>query len=251
MMTIRQIEDLSVSLQIDKLTVFREYLQLLFLNALSGEKEAENIFFKGGTAIHLLFGSFRFSEDLDFTTGYQPKKIKTILAGVEKKLQKELPEIKILPLYGGKNGLRLRLKYEGKIFKYPLVIRLDFSYEKVFQPVVSPLITKFPLGIFPVVSHLSEKEILAEKIRALLVRGKGRDFFDLWYLLAKGTPVDKKILARKFKVVGKKFSKAGLLAKIQKYPQKNLALDLNKFLPAGQRRIINLLKKELIRQLKI
>ena len=67
MITKKQIEDLSKHFQIDEFTIMREYLQILFLTYLYGEKEADKIFFKGGTAIRLLFGSTRFSEDLDFS----------------------------------------------------------------------------------------------------------------------------------------------------------------------------------------
>ena len=33
------------------------------------------------------------------------------------------------------------------------------------------------------VQTMHEKELLAEKITALLTRGKGRDLFDVWFLI--------------------------------------------------------------------
>ena len=61
-------QDLSKKLNIDLFTIYREYLQLLFLKYFYNQKETDKVYFKGGTALRFLFGSFRFSEDLDFTT---------------------------------------------------------------------------------------------------------------------------------------------------------------------------------------
>lgn len=67
MLTINQITDFSKQLKITQSVVVREYIQTLFLKELYEEKFSENIFFKGGTAIRLVLGGTRSSEDLDFT----------------------------------------------------------------------------------------------------------------------------------------------------------------------------------------
>lgn len=241
MITKQQIETLSKKYQIDGFTIMREFLQLTFLNYLYRHDKGKGIYFKGGTAIRLLFNSPRFSEDLDFSTPYDKKQIKQIMQDLEKGVQKELPETKILFLYSGKTGIRFRVKYQSPDFKYPINIRLDFTIvKKVEQPVISPLITEFPITAFPLISHLSETEILAEKICALATRNKGRDFFDVWYLLEKGVLLDQKLV---------KISKKDLLKKIESYPQDRLNLDLAQFLPKSQRQIMgmltNLLKQKL------
>lgn len=111
MITKKQAEDLAKYYQIDEFTIVREYLQILFLSYLYKEKQADKIYFKGGTAIRLLFGSSRFSEDLDFSTPLTTTVIKKTIKIVERSIQKELPGVNIFPLYTGKKGLRLRLKY--------------------------------------------------------------------------------------------------------------------------------------------
>ena len=40
-------------------------------------------------------------------------------------------------------------------------------------------------------------ELLAEKTAAALTRGKGRDLYDVWFLLSAGITLDRKLLARK------------------------------------------------------
>ena len=98
MITKEQILNLSRFYQIDTFTILREYLQLVFLDNLYRMKGMNKIFFKGGTAIRILFGSPRFSEDLDFSTTYPINKIKEVVKKIEVEIQKEIPSLKILPL---------------------------------------------------------------------------------------------------------------------------------------------------------
>jgi len=47
--------------------IVREYFQHVFLGELYKLSNAEKLLFKGGTALRIVYGSPRFSEDLDFT----------------------------------------------------------------------------------------------------------------------------------------------------------------------------------------
>ena len=247
-----QVDTLAKDYQINEFTVVREYLQLLFLSYLYKEREAEKIYFKGGTAIRLLFGSPRFSEDLDFSTTYSKIQITSLIKNIERAMSKELPDLKIILIYSGKNSLRFRMKQKSVDFKYPITVRLDFI--KIAKPskiIVSPLLSKFPIAIFPLICHLSKEEILAEKICALASRGKGRDFFDLWYLLEKEIPLAKKLVKKKFEGIGKTYDLKEILKKVKSYPQKKLTQDLAPFLPRSQRKIIPLLKIRLQEKLSL
>lgn len=233
-----QIESLSKLFTIDNFTIMREYLQLVFLSYLYQKKEGRLIYFKGGTAIRLLFGSPRFSEDLDFSTPLDRKQIMKIVKELEKSIQQEIPEIKIPLLYSGKETTRLRVKYQSADFKYPLTIKLDFYHvKKIRQTTVSPLVSKFPILIFPLISHLTKEAILFEKIQALLSRAKGRDLFDLWYLMEKGV------------VIKDKINKQALIKKIKDFSLVDLKHDLAPYLPRPQRKIIRLLKEKTISRL--
>lgn len=239
MITKEQIDELAKYYQIDQFTIFREYLQLLFLSYFYRHPKTGKVYFKGGTAIRLLFDSPRFSEDLDFSTTYSPQEIKKMVKETETLLQKELPELTIAVMYVGKDGLRYRIKYQPFFLKYPLTVRLDFNRaKKIGKTAVSPIITKFPLTAFPLVSSLSSKEILNEKIQALVNRDKGRDFFDVWLLLEKGIKIDKKLVTKK------------LLKKMATFSQAKLDRDLGRFLPFFQKKITALLKDLLLKKLQ-
>lgn len=61
------IEKQANRLQTSTLNIAREFIQLKFLQGFYEQKESKNLFFKGGTALRLVHGSPRFSEDLDFS----------------------------------------------------------------------------------------------------------------------------------------------------------------------------------------
>lgn len=246
MITTSQTQTLAGSFQIDTFTVMREYLQLVFLSYLYSLPTSKHIYFKGGTAIRLLLGSPRFSEDLDFSTTLSRTQLQPIILNLADQIQPELPGLQIRLLYSGKTGIRFHLKYSPPNFKYPLNLRLDFTFvKKVLAPTVSPLVTRFPITVFPLVSHLSSGEILAEKLCALSSRTKGRDYYDTWYLLEKGIKLDLKILSQKFRENKLIFDQSKLTSKIRAYSQKDLNLDLAQFLPKSQKPIIKILLGQL------
>ena len=78
-------------------------------------------------------------------------------------------------------------------------IKIDFSKRQIKDKeakVVQKLFSD--VHLFTIIV-MEEKEIIAEKIRALLTRKKPRDLYDVWILLNKGGIVDKKLLLDKLK----------------------------------------------------
>jgi predicted nucleotidyltransferase component of viral defense system len=150
-----------------------------------------------------------------------------------------------LLLYRGIKGARYRIKYTSPDFKYPFVIRLDFSKESnLLQTETTVLSTGFPISQLPIISHLAKREMIAEKINALYERNKGKDFFDVWMILKSGELPDWNLIQKKSK---KSFEKDILLDKIVSFPDKKLSQDLAQFLPRTQKKIIPMIKKDLIR----
>ena len=233
MITEKQIKLLSKKKKINESVIFREYTQLLFLQELYSHNK--NIFFKGGTAIHLIWHSPRFSEDLDFTVEMKNEEflkfIKKIFNELTKKEAIEFKERKSI------SGRRFLLTITSSIIPYKTFINLDFSFrENVLKPEKSIIETDSPVIFTTYIHHLSKEEVFAEKIRALFTRNKGRDIYDLWYLLNEGVSLNLELVMEKLKYYHlENISGKEILDKIKKFRKKDFVLDVRPFLPVNQR----------------
>ena len=93
---------------------------------------------------------------------------------------------------------------------------------------------------------MSEAEIFAEKIRTVFQRSKGRDLYDIWYLLNKKVDVRPDFIKAKMELIDIYFDKDKFFDKIRKYKQSDLEKDLFKFLPNDQRDIVYELKNLIV-----
>ncbi len=224
---------------IDSNTILREYLQIRFLEAWYRKVKPGSSFFKGGTALRLVAGSIRHSEDLDFTTRLSPSDTRSLLESIQRTLNVEFPglrikEVKTIQGYGA------RVLTSGPSLQHPLSVKLDFSVrESVLDPQVSALQIRLPVPNIIIVEHLSKTEILAEKIRALIHRKKARDLFDLLYLLQTNTKLPLSFLNAKLLYYKETFHPDALREKIQSWEEKDIYQDLAKFLPMQERRNIS------------
>lgn len=245
------INKFSKKFAIDEFTIIREYIQVVFLSELFGSKASEKIYFKGGTAIRLLLKSGRFSEDLDFTSTLLASELDKTIKDTVKKMSLTVPGISIKRTEENKFSYTGILRYQPENFRYPLNIHLDFSFREKPETLEKAVLeTDFPVVFRPVIIHIGWQEILAEKIRALLYRSKGRDVYDLWFMLSKGIEIDWKMTNRKMKFYDMTASSGDVGDKILNFDFKNLANDLGKFLPAPDRGIIPLLKVTILEKLK-
>lgn len=243
--------NLSKELKIDLFTVYREYLQLLFLKYFYSQKETERIFFKGGTALRFLSGSFRFSEDLDFTSLVGKEKLKKIINQSLNDLEKEAGAITFKEKKTIANAFSGRIFQKLDEFTFSLTIRLDFSLrEKPFSADTSFIESIFPIGPYPQISHLKIEEIMAEKIRAVLVRIRGRDVFDLWFMLSKKVPVDWSLVNKKMSLYKKTANLKKLITKIEAFPPGEIKNDLARFLPTTHRHLVETLKSVTLERLR-
>ncbi len=244
-------QDLSKKLNIDLFTIYREYLQLLFLKYFYNQKETDKVYFKGGTALRFLFGSFRFSEDLDFTTLLSKAKTKTLIDKTLQDLSKETEGVEFRETESIANSFSGRIFQENPEFNFPLTIRLDFSFrEKPLLPDTSFIEAIFPIGPYPQVSHFKIEELMAEKVRAILMRTRGRDFFDLYFMLSKKILIDWELVNKKMALYKKKANLKQLIEIIEKFPQSEIKEDLTKFLPTTHRNLVTKIKDLTLEKLK-
>jgi len=90
------IKRLALQYQTTEINIAREYVQRLFLSIFYQQPKSEQILFKDGTALHIVFQSPRFSEDLDLS-GFRTNitTIETLILNVVEKIQRIGLEIEI------------------------------------------------------------------------------------------------------------------------------------------------------------
>lgn len=197
----------------------KDYLLDLTLHALS--KFGDTLIFKGGTALYKFYNLNRFSEDLDFTQN-------TRRINLEKIGNTVLYTLSLIGIQGiideqhrYKNEINLRFLFRGPLYdgsKASMTrITLNISARERPQYVQKSLlfpeyrdIPSFELYI------LEGKEILAEKIRAIMTREKPRDVYDLWFLLQRGIPVDENLVQKKLKIYKIQFERQEFFRQVQR-----------------------------------
>jgi len=183
----------------------KDYFQNIILFILY-QNYGNNLVFKGGTALNKCFGLDRFSEDLDFTCH---DKIDI------KKLEDGLKRFKIdfdIETKEFENGLKVVIRVKGPLYigirssMCKFIVDLSFRENIILKPDIKT-IGRFleEIPSFDVLV-MQEKEILAEKIRAIMSRVKARDAYDLWFLLEKGVEFDERLVKEKLKYYKQEWS---------------------------------------------
>jgi len=234
-------------LRIFKKNILKEYLQYLVLNIAFSTEYSNKLVFLGGTAIRIIHNSTRFSEDLDFdNTGLSKTDFEKISEIIKKQLELEGYNVEIENIFKG--VFHCYIKFPGLLFQNELsghkhekiLIQLDAEPQKYTYRPEKYLLNKF--GIFRYINTVPLNLLLSQKICACFTRkrAKGRDFFDVVYLMGKTSP-DYKFLKERFDIK----TKTGLIAKLKERSGsidfKKLAKDVEPFLfdPSQKDRVVN------------
>ncbi len=181
-----------------RLNLVREYLQAHILRSAQEAGAFAALAFQGGTALRLLYGLRRFSEDLDFALE-RPEHDR----GLEH-LAKAVKRDFELSGYGVEATLRTTRAAHSAEVKFPGLLRdAGLSFERSAKLMIRIEVnTRPPAGAvmetrlitrhFPISFRVHDlSSCMAGKIHALLSRryAKGRDLFDLsWYLTRPDGP---------------------------------------------------------------
>lgn len=197
-------EELSIVAEKRKIGLYyteKEYLQYIFLYAIS--KYSDKFSFKGGTCLRICYGLDRASEDIDFSSTASIKETKEIV----NKCLKEFEHLNINHLKitekEYKDNIRFEIRFEGPLFSgkpsSTNTIKIDFNKQKTMHKtakVIQKVFSDVPIFVIIV---MDEREILAEKVRALANRKQSRDLYDIWMLIGKGITADKDFINKKLK----------------------------------------------------
>lgn len=198
----------------------KDYLQELLLHWIY--KYVSDMFvFKGGTALYKVYNLNRFSEDLDFTLNKRKLDIDQLMKKVLYSLNLIGVRGRVEELEDFHNQINARLSFRGPLYNGTknslcyIIINISIR-EKPFDEIkkatiytIYPEIPEFEVFV------MSPEELVAEKIRTVMVRNKTRDVFDLWFLLRRGARLHSAMLEKKMQKARATYSKELLMQRIE------------------------------------
>ena len=176
--------------------LLKEYLQLLILDKISSMPTIRKMVFIGGTNLRLTKGLDRFSEDLDFDC-------------------KDLTENEFIEMTNGviqyieNSGFRVETRdkenpkltaFRRTVYFPELLFNLGLSRHREERFLIKIEIQDQGITYKPVIANIKgcgfffpvpvppDNVLCSMKIAAMLARSKGRDFYDLMFLLSQTKP---------------------------------------------------------------
>lgn len=237
MLTLEQItEQYPERLKPFKRNILREYLQYKILEIVFESKYADKLSFLGGTALRIIYDNTRFSEDLDFDNfGLKEGEFAELSQVVREGLGKLgfKSEVDIV----GKDAYRCRVRLPEILFinelsphqEEKILIQIDtVAHDYEYEP-DEKVINKF--DVFSSIFVTPPEILLSQKFFAALnrKRPKGRDFFDIVFLLSFTKP-DYKYLSLKIDCGTPEELRAKVLEASEEIDFGDLAEDVGPFL---------------------
>jgi len=227
----------SEALHVHEGFLLREYLQYRVLGIIFSSPFAEKLVFLGGTCLRIVHGNRRFSEDLDFDNlGLTKDEFAQVGELVKREL--ELEGYTVTAEMAGFAAFRCRVRLPGLLFQHGLtghkeqsiLIQLDTEPQRyAYMPEpwflarwdVRQDIRCCPLPL-----------LLAQKCHAIMdrKRAKGRDFFDVSFLLGLNVEPDLGYVKQKLNLDTKRDLAQMLLDRCAQLDMGALATDVEKFL---------------------
>jgi len=181
----------SIKTQDDEANAVKEITQEIILYALSTTKFFDHVHFCGGTALRIIYGLERFSEDLDFTLNIPDENFNfdNYMSDVLNMLKQYGLDMQIKKAKDNTFVKKRELKKDSEKWQlsFPslekVVIKLEIDANPPEGAIYTDKILDFP--ILHKISIGTIETLFAGKMHALLCRDfvKGRDWYDfLWYV---------------------------------------------------------------------
>ncbi len=189
-----------------KRAILREYLQVIMLNAIYKHKLGNKMYFMGETCLRFFYKLPRFSEDLDFNAKkLSSEEFDSLLNAITAFLKNEGFKINvkrkdIYDVYSARIGFESVMKNFGLADQRgeDIVVKVETN-NPVWRVKYEPLALSY-FGILFTALLMDKGSLLAEKSHAFLHRCRGRDVYDVLFMLRLKFPLDKRMfLAKKIR----------------------------------------------------
>jgi predicted nucleotidyltransferase component of viral defense system len=219
-----------------KKNILREYLQYKILEIIFNSKIGQKLVFLGGTNLRIVHGNHRFSEDLDFDNfGLTEEQFISLSHEIKKGLELQGYEVEVKNVF--KNAYRSYIRMPKVLFdndmsnlqNEKILIQIDTVPHAFDYVTDSTILNKF--DVFTQIYTTPLDILLSQKIYAAInrPRAKGRDFFDIVFLLPQTKP-NYEYLNKKLHVKNGEELKHLLLSKTSDLDFNALAHDVDPFL---------------------
>lgn len=216
--------------------ILREYLQYKILQGLFESKLASRISFLGGTALRIIYGNQRFSEDIDLDHfGLDWGEFEELVGDAVRLLELEGFDIEVSRME--KAAFHCSVKFPDILYEHGISppqkekirIQIDsFSQGYDYKPELM-ILNKFDVftqaRVTPLPILLSQKIFTAVNRK----RPKGRDFYDITFLFGLTKP-DFSFVRQKMGTVSPEVFRAEVLERIRGYDFEQLAEEVAPFL---------------------
>lgn len=217
--------------------MLREYLQHKILEIVYESSYGEKLCFLGGTCLRIVHGNRRFSEDLDFDNiGLEEGDFEVVAGTIEKALVREGYRTEMRTVMKG--AWHCHIKFPGLLYEEGLSgfreekIRIQLDTEPQhfdFEP-ERVILNRFEVFTTLLTTPLSL--LMAQKLFAVVNRDrkKGRDFYDLVFLMGRKVKPDYKYLDQKLSISTPEGLKTRLMETCEDLDLDEMAKDVEPFL---------------------
>lgn len=182
--------------------ILREYLQILILKELYRTDSGKKLYFTGGTYLRLIHNFKRFSEDLDFNTNSITKKeFEELIKKIRIELRRFGFETQVKFAHW-KNIYAVKLIFPKveRIYnvvssysrKEGIIIKLETNRLKRKISTETQVISGFGEFYPCICTHIGE--LFADKVDALKKKNRGRDIYNVLFMLSNRFPISKTVL---------------------------------------------------------
>ncbi len=217
--------------------MLREYLQYKILEILFESDYSNRFAFIGGTALRIVHGNNRFSEDLDFDNfNLSEEEFSKVAEVIKQGLQLEGYVVDFRTVAKAAYHCYIRfpkLLFDNKLSGHAeekIFIRLDTEAQHYDFTPERILLNRF--DVFTEIKVTPVDILLAQKFLTILERkqSKGRDFFDVVFLLGKDIRPNYDFLTQKASIKNFDQLKEAILNKTNTLEIKKIAEDVKPFL---------------------